>query len=459
MGVIELGLVTGEQEPPALAERHRLGSPREIRRVLVAAVALVCLLAVTASAPPRSHGPAQLWSIPMAGGNESYTMTADHVYVFTNAPGGRRLSAYELRTGTMLWSTTVMADASWLGAIKSGVLLLPAGTQSVEFDTDDGGQGFREFTRETIAIDAATGRELWRLPGEYSVATDRQVLLAEWDDSGAVARTLRVAGLRDGVTAWTQTGHGVHTWVAADTGDASRLITATADGLVEVRGFADGRLVTSGQLPWQKPPGTGERSTDISIEDHLLVVRNMIHDNIGDRAVVAAYDTGTLRERWHVDSTGFGGSYGCGPVMCLNDSAGISGYDPATGARRWHRPGLGYAILISHDRLIVDEGQDGTRHSVVDARTGATLAGLGDGMVVWDYEDVGEQTYVLRRTADPPGLTAVGEVDGRTGKVILRGTVDQVQDYGCQSAGELLACSTVDGRLTITDITPVTAGG
>ncbi|GAA2546177.1 hypothetical protein GCM10010435_14220 [Winogradskya consettensis] len=449
MAVIELGLVTGDDEEPRAPARRRV-RPGDIR-ILAAVVAVLCVVAVTGSEPPESHAPVTLWSVPLQGGSDSFASEGSNVYVLSSGEGygaQRSLTAYDLRNGTARWSVQGVDDATWIGSVTDGVLTLPAAGTTVEYENSDGSKGLREYTRDTIALDTATGQELWRLRGEFFSSGGGRVLLGEWNSEGSTVSSLRVVGLRDGVTAWRRTGSGAQSWVTTNGVLSDRLVTATAEGLVEVLDFADGHVVATQRLPWQPAADSSEQTTELSVEEHTLYLRTVD----GDRGRVVAYDTETLRELWRLDSRPFGGFYACGPVMCLNDDNGISGYDPVTGQLRWQRPGGGYAFPLYDDRLVVDEDQDGSRHSVIDGRTGATLTDLGTATLVWSYTDGSDQVYALTRTTQPPGATAVSALDKRTGTLAMRGLIPQVQDYGCQAAEKLLVCATNNAQLSVTDL-------
>ena len=116
MTVIELGLVTdGGDQPPAAPPRRTLRRT-ELRRVLVAVVAIVCALTVTGSARPDPHGPARLWSTPFHEGADSFMLAGDAAYVLAQS-GSTRLTAYDLRTGAVRWSNSSLGDAKWLGPV------------------------------------------------------------------------------------------------------------------------------------------------------------------------------------------------------------------------------------------------------------------------------------------------------------------------------------------------------
>ncbi|WP_067507830.1 PQQ-binding-like beta-propeller repeat protein [Actinoplanes sp. TFC3] len=442
MEVIELGVVTDPAEPPRRPNAWALSRRRDVRRGLLATVAVLSLLLVAGSAPPSSAGPHLLWSIPMAGADDSFTAADGQVYVLSGSQvEGRRLDAYGLRTGKKAASISDLKGATWIGAVQAGVVTLPAGDATAQLDTVDG-----NFIHETIAVDAKTGRELWHLPGELAASDSQHAVLSQWDQAGASIQTLRVAGLRDGTTAWEHTHTDVQGWLLAK--DTGRLYTATRNGLLKVLDIADGSTLVSKQLPVQKQPASAERYTVISGEHQQLFVRTIVDT----RATVAAYDPATLAERWHLSSETFDGFYGCGSVMCLSDAAGISGYDPATGQRRWQREGNGMATAIGNDRILVPYGADENQHTLVDSSTGATLADLGAAATVSDVENPGSRAYILSAMTDPPGRTALSEFDQRTGKVVPRGTIAQTKEYNCRASDNLLVCATADGRLTVTEV-------
>src|SRR5689334_18184580 len=123
MAVIELGLVTGDDEEPRAPARRRI-RPGDIR-ILAAVVAVLCVVAVTGSEPPESHAPVTLWSVPLQGGSDSFASEGSNVYVLSTAPGQERsLTAYDLRTGEDRWTTRDVDDATWIGSVTDGVRTL-----------------------------------------------------------------------------------------------------------------------------------------------------------------------------------------------------------------------------------------------------------------------------------------------------------------------------------------------
>ncbi|MEU4215256.1 PQQ-binding-like beta-propeller repeat protein [Actinoplanes sp. NPDC026623] len=448
MTVIELGLVTdGGEQPPAGPSRRGLRR-NELRRVLVAVVAIVCVLTVTGSARPDPHGPQRLWSTPFQQGADSFMVSGDAAYVLAQA-GTTRVTAYDLRTGAVRWSNSNIGSPNWLGQIQAGVLLLPGDYATARFTDLDGTEISREFTRDTVAVDTATGRRLWHRPGEMSVATDDRVLLTEWNDDGSRVTTLRVVRISDGVDIWSRPAGHLAVWVTdtLERSEPGRLVTATAKGEVEVLDLADGSVVAAATLPWGRRSAPDNQDTALTMQGHRLYVQRAEQE----RTSITAYDTETLRRMWHIESDTLGGAYDCGPVLCMRGPDGASGYDSDTGELRWRLPGSPDAFPLGGGKLLVDDDESGVRHHLVDVATGRRLADLGTGSPVWNYTTAASP-YLLANTREPAGLVSISQYDERSGELLLRGTMPPVIEYGCQSAGSLLACVTQDGLLAVTDV-------
>jgi outer membrane protein assembly factor BamB len=446
MAVIELGLVTSHgDEPPAEPVRQPLGRA-ELRRVLVALVAICCVLTVTGSARPNPHGLTQLWSIPYSPEVDGYRLVGDTLYILGQS-GERRLTARDIRTGAVRWSTTAVADASWMTTVEAGVLLMPTSISMISRQDPDGTGYSREVSRDTVAIDTATGRRLWQKPGEFTAALGDRVLLAEWNETGEQARLMRMVRLRDGGTIWSRDRGDLASWTTDTTPGArpDRLVTVTAQGRAEVLALADGSVVTTGTLPWPAAMRNNDHSA-VTVQGHRLY----LDQSIRDKATVTAYDTDTLRPLWTVKQTSSGGSFGCGPVVCILDGESTSGHDRATGARLWRLSGATGTYPLTNGQLLIDE-DNGARRALMDPATGRHLADLGTGMPVWD--SLGRATlYLVAPTTQPPGRTAVSSFDPATGEVILLGALPQTLDFGCQYEADLLVCPTQDKRLLVTDV-------
>ena len=448
MGVIELGVVTDADggdhasEPVRRPMRHS-----DVRRILLVVAAAFCLFGVTASALPVSHGPERLWSVPFRQGTDALTVSPDTVYVLS--PDEGKLTAYANRTGEVLWSNPGLRGVSWVGSVESGVMLLPADNTTVQLEHIDGGEVFRQITRQTVALDTVTGRQLWRQNGDLSLSIGGLVLLADWNEDGTSARTLRVVRLRDGSPVWSLPADGLETWAtgAPLSSGADRLLTITPQGLLTVYDVTDGRRVTSGRVTWHGQGRDDDSYTNLALEGRVLYLENVT----GGQGRVSAYDTETLRELWHVDNRSYGGFMGCGPVLCLGSLHGTSGHDPATGRLRWTRAGAVNAFPLSDSLLLVD-GQNSGNQALIDAETGREVRHLGATTLVWGDWRANDSVYLLSPTEQPPGLVAVSELDGRTGALRLIGTMEPMSDDSCQSTSSLLVCVTPDQQLAVMDV-------
>jgi outer membrane protein assembly factor BamB len=448
MTVIELGLVTGG-DPPPVTEQRRPRNRREIRRLLVAAVAALCLLTVTGSAPIRPGGLERLWSIPFHQDGDTFAVAGGAVFVLTTL-GQPALTAYDLRSGAQRWTNPGFADVSWLGSSAAGVMLLPAGSATVQHKNDDGSYAYREFNRDTVAVEMATGRQLWREPGDSTMLSGGRVLLADWNAAGSTVTRLRTVRIRDGATIWSRPATGLEAWTTGATpggSAADRLVTATSDGRIEVVDLADGRLVSSGRVPWARQSERDNRYTSMTLDDHRIYIDKAE----GGRSQFAVYDTETLRKLWAADVPESGGIYPCGPVLCLNLRDATAGYDRDTGEVRWRIAGATNGFPLPGGRLLVEDDDAGARHLLIDARTGRRLADLEATVPVWNYR-TGDTPYLLGHTRQPLDLTSVSRFDARSGEVLMRGAIPRVVDWGCANEGDLLACVTVDDHLAVTDV-------
>jgi outer membrane protein assembly factor BamB len=436
MTVIDLGRVGHEGDDPPAGFRPRMLRRHEWRRLLLVVVAVGCVLTVTGSARPDPRGLVQLWDVPFALDTDSYQLSGNDVYVLDRSGGGQ-LTAHDARTGAVRWSAPAGGATGLVGA-RAGAVLMRADSTVISEEKPDGSSSFREFSRETVAVDPATGRQLWRGPGETMTVLDDHALLLEWDGTGERARRTRLVRLRDGGTVWSRDGSNAVSWAIdpAPGVRADRLVTVTAEGRAEVIALADGSVVTIGTLP--RP---GESSFITMHAQQLYQDRT-----VNGRTTITAYDVDTLSRQWTVEQPS-GGSFGCGPVACFSDGEAIQGHDRATGARLWRLSGISNVYPLTGGRLLA-RAEQGAWHTVVAGTTGRRVTELGRGMPVWDPQ--GHLTYLIAGTRQPPGLTSVSSFDPATAKVVLRGTVASAQT--CRADQGLLTCVTEDNRLAVTDV-------
>jgi outer membrane protein assembly factor BamB len=438
MTVIELGNVTAG-DPAVPSPDTQTVDRRTLRRLRAALVAVVCLAVVTGSAPTAEpRGLRTLWSLDNITGN-NFPVIGDLVFLL--GEGSRQtLSAYGVRDGKVRWSRELPDRVEYLSTeVRSGLLLLP--TNLKEPAADDGSRAF--FT-ETVALDAATGAERWRIPGDIALTTAGDLLVSDHSPDGRSIARLRLVRLADGVTRWTRETPGTQLWtpLGPDPVHPDRLATVTSAGRARVLRWADGTDVASGAIDW---PGDswpdGQFTQLLGRNDSLYTIRMT-----RDEATVTAYAADTLARRWRISKASDGGASGCGPVLCIAGAAELVGYDWATGAVRWRLAGHDNANPIGQDLLVAD-GTAGTGHRLIDGRTGRVIADLAGALPTWD--DADGLIVTVGPTRNLPRGTAVTRVDPRTGEQFLLGMIEPVAEYGCSRYRKLLVCATLANRLTV----------
>jgi outer membrane protein assembly factor BamB len=441
MTVIELGDVTSGSDRPEPARARGGTDPRLTRRFGAALAALACMLIVGASAPPEPpRGLRTLWSIPFTYADR-LTVTSDTVFTgVLNAAG--ELAAYTLTTGVKRWAVRLPDPTAWpTFAYPAGVVLVPNHRVAREIHASDGSTFVTEFYRETIALDAHTGAELWRRPGEVYLTDDDSVLLSDRNANGTRVEALRLVRLRDGDIVWTRAGLHVEQVTAggADPLRPDLLLTVTPAGTVEILRLADGSRVTTGRVRW--PAASAEKGvyTDVLLDGGRIYVR------VGglQGSALTGYDAETFRQLWRIDNSDSIAVYPCGTVICDIGLTAFTAHDPATGATRWRSGRTRNVWAAGPGRLLAD----GSRRQLIDEATGRTVADFGEDFPVQDLD--GRVIYLVRNTVSPPNRTAVNRIDSGTGAVELRGAIDRVNDGGCQASGSHLVCSTLDDGLVV----------
>ena len=445
MAVIELGTLGAGGDLPASGRARRY--PRvPVRRVAAVLVTVLCLATVHASAVPRARGLTGTWSMAFAAGDAFEPSGGNVVVLRDGSP--QVLAAYALATGTPRWSFPVPYPVTALTPVDSaGVLLLPAQARSVGIRTAAGDVLWAHYSTLVVALDANTGRELWRAAGDVALTTADGVLLAEHEPDGLGARTLRLVGLRDGATRWSRDGRGAYRWatVGGGVGRPDTLVTATPEGDLRVYRFADGAVRTAARVPWRAGSLSDAAYSDIAGHGDLLYVFTASPEG----TTATAYAPGTLRRLWSVTAEAGAGPSACGAVLCLPTGNGLAARDWRTGAELWRVAGYDLGRPLAGHLLLVG-GEDAGR-AVVDDRTGRILADLGAGGVAWAPD--GGIVVTLVPTRSPPDRIAVGRLDPRTGEEFLLGTVDPVvNSFWCRVSGVRLACTTPRSRLIVTDV-------
>ena len=411
MTLIDLGDLAEAAARPAGAP---VDVPR-LRRLALAVLAAAGLLATTASAPAPPPLVRPVWS---AAFRPSDTMAVDGRTAYlnrTSPAGATAVTAYDLATGKPRWSTPAGTGIAGYGVFSAGdVLLVP----------DRSGHG-------TVALDAATGEQLWRAEGEAWPSVARgDALVTETDQSGAVTG-LRLVGLRDGHQVW---GHAIAPaaqWaLLTEDGRPTAIVTMSAIGDATVYGYADGTPQHRGRVPWNGVYS----ATLFAVGPYSVVVRTS-----SAQTVATVYGAG-LRRLWRSEEL-IGYVTVCGPLICTAGVRGVSGREPATGREVWRRDDLNFVWDLGGERLLLSAAADLASATTVlaDAATGRTIGRPFGGQRAFAAGPAGS-LLLLRGTSTAPGRTVVNRLDLADGRQTLLGTVDRMAEQDCQGTPGYLLC-------------------
>jgi len=422
MTLIDLGDVAGAAAEPAATP---VDLPR-LRRLALAVLAVAGLLASAASAPPAPALVRPLWAAAFRPGD---TMALDGrtVYLNRTGPAGPpAVTAYDLHTGRLRWSTPI-------GAAVAGNGVRPVGDVLLVTRGEAGG---------TIALDAATGEQLWLSDGDASPSVTRgAALLAETDQFG-VTTALRLVGLRDGREVW---GHAIapaEQWATlAENGRPTAIVAVTRTGDATVYGFADGTVRHRARIPWNGVYNT----TLFAAGPYLVVVRTA-----SAQTAATVYRGADLHALWRSDEL-IGYVTGCGPLICTAGVRGVAGREPATGREVWRRTDVNFVWDLGDGRLLLSAAANlaSATTVLVDAATGRTIGSPFSGPQAFSV-DAGS-LLLLRGTRTPPDRTTVSRLDLATGRQTQLGAVQRFAEQDCRATPGYLLCPRGD-TLTVTAV-------
>ncbi|KHD77107.1 hypothetical protein MB27_13475 [Actinoplanes utahensis] len=450
MTVIDLGDVSGPQPERAgsggpLAGEFRRGT---VRRLALAAMAVVCAVALGASArpvPPLVH---ELWSGPITE-QDRIAFDGDTLFLHRYNGWENVLSALDAATGTVRWTRPLGKQVFELDSAASvGVILLPGDERTVRATNTDGSTTLVTFASSVIAIDPATGRDLWRRSGGYEYTARRDgILLTDRGDDGMLTRG-RLVHPRTGAVIWERPLPRADSYATEFRhGAPFRLVAVTPAGDVTVLNYADGAPVVTGRIPWLSGAAAGDGGSSLSTAPGLLLV-NRTEKGSGS---VTAYRIDTLDRLWHRDGDQHLSSHECGPVVCLVNIDSFQALDPLTGALRW--AGSGYPSTFGTsdgDVLMTSAAGDDTETMVRDAATGRQRGSAIRGWPAFSTVDAGHVLF-LHNSPPNPAPAAVRRLDLATGGVTLLGDLPLVGSGRCTSAGRYLACYSA-GRLVVSTV-------
>ena len=447
VSVIELG------EPDA---EDRIGGfhlPAHLRRrLLVALVTLLCVLALAASVAGRPGLTKPLWtgSVSLNG----FTVGPHGVYLWRQ--DGKAVFALDPSTGRPLWSRDISELPESISDLGNGVVVV--GTQQLS----SVGANRPGFTVSLVR--EQTGDRIVATTGDYYLTSaDGRLLLVfsqrrDHPDACGTTETycadITALDARAGTVAWKLSLAPDANFIESLVGSrAEALADVAADGTVRLRDLSTGAVAGSMRLPRDVSAVGGQ----VGLGGDALLTAQRGPDGI----TVTAYRRPALTRTWSVvvpDDTptndrGDGQAYvgECGPDVCLTvHGGGFWVINPSTGSATnrislepVQRLGAGVFLAVSMATGSVFDGTPGKVTGFVVDPSGRNLATLdGPGLVQW--ADSGDRALVTR---EGPDRTEFRLVDAR-GIVRSLGSVPGIR-LACEAHADIMACSDRAGGLRV----------
>jgi outer membrane protein assembly factor BamB len=377
-----------------------MGSGRSGAPALLACVGL--LLWATACKQPAGDPPAGrlpevggvqvTWRVPLTEGAALHGPTTDGERFY--ADGNRHLEAYDVATGARIWSERPEFRTAPANYVVRNGRVLGAGSQA-------------------IALDAKTGRELWRFAPDTTaslgeIAADERALYI-----GTMSHRVYALGHADGTLLWTRDIGPAweHRGIIRGISVSGDTVYAGVDQHVTPNGersigwiFALDR--STGEVLWKYQEGTGEDERYIGsaprVAGRLLLAVDYPQNTF------IAVDRFTGREVWRV--RGDDGYFGAEePPLVAGDTAyaasndrHVYAMDVQTGRVLWktRTPASNSGLAVCGTRLLVNY----LGLAVLDRRTGQLLGTMLNDYVTYDYPTTGfavagEHAFVTGRKA------------------------------------------------------------
>ncbi|BCJ42644.1 hypothetical protein GCM10010168_06140 [Actinoplanes ianthinogenes] len=433
MTMIDLGDVSGPGAPEAPVAPLRFRW-RAVSRAAVAVLAVLCAVGLTGSArpgPPRVH---ELWSMPLRdGGYPNYV--DDQAVLFQVDPGGASLTAYDLGTGRVRWTTPTGPEATWVIPGEAAHRLYVAGhSRSLEK-----GDYSVPYATDTLALDSRTGAVRWRHAGQMMTGDATTALLADRDDQARIT-ALHLVRAADGAPVWDRVVDPAQALIIPEDLDApDRVVTVSAAGALTTFRYTDGTPLAGRRIA----PLTDPEWSAVLLDGRLVLMR------FGAAPAVTAYRTDTLDVLWNLPglSPDLNPSP-CGPVLCVGTGMVMHALDPETGKSVWEIPQLGASPI--NDHLLLTSAPGANSSMLVEATTGRPRTGKIDGTVLGLPRDDGT-LLVLRPYGYPVMRTAIVELDPETGRTRALGSTPYIGG-NCQPVGRYLVCVDSVDQLRVTAV-------
>lgn len=309
-----------------------------------------------------SSGLTPLWKQPGGGGYASFVAADGRAFTIEQRADQEVVAAYDVRSGRELWTH------SWSGVFREGM----GGDGPRATPTwHDGRLYALGGTGELRALDAATGRRLWRT----NILEDAGASNLQW---GMAASPLIVddnvivlpGGGGNSVVAYNRTT-GRRAWSALDDTQAySSPMLVTLAGVRQVLVFSGSRLMgitpDAGAVLWEYPWKTQygvNASQPLLLDSRRVMISTgygsgaaaieLTPDGSGGLAVRELWRTNRMKNQFTSSVLHDGYVYGL-------DEAILACIDASTGALKWKggRYGYGQVMLADGHLIVLTEGGD-----------------------------------------------------------------------------------------------------
>jgi hypothetical protein len=361
-----------------------------------------------------------LWATSLPFPRASLAALTDDLVLFTSPMWPGQTAALDQRTGAARWTV-------------DGLIVSEFGDTVVVGRGSSMSDGFDE---EVVAVDAATGRELWRSETGVTRADAGLVVYgAEYRFTGRIRLDADSGELLDFRTGRWRSLRGV----PASPAGRGPVNTAMPDGGVAILRYQGAMSVGDLTVIYPYPPDPG----------------GPVPTGPDDGARVAAYGPDSPDPLWTADARGGTSVIACGPWLCLTEAGTTRVLDPTTGAERgrvgWPPVASGSAErFLGYDYV----GMVATAEiAVFDARSGRRLASYaGWALVSTRYA---EWVPMLRRGSGLSWHLATLSLD--TGIAYPLATIDAAGERACQSTATHVGCTIRSGEVMLWHHNPARA--
>jgi hypothetical protein len=447
--VIDLGVLSVEGPPGGSPRR----SMRLRRRLLAAALGMVCLLALAASARGRPVLGDPLWT--GSASLNGFTLGTRNLYVAR--PDGTAVTALDLLTGRPRWSRGMMELPGAANDLGDGVAVVTTRPRSAN------GPGQPELT--IVLVREATGEQIAQTAGNYyGSSADGRLLLVFSERSANPDSCAALATDCTDVAAW-DIGTGTVAWrlnLAPNTGALPSYVDGRVEALAEFDRDGSVRLhdVSTGAVTatMSLSPDVLRSGGQVGLVGDVLLTAQRGPDGI----TLTAYRRPSLRRSWSVvvadftpmDNQGRGRLIvsDCGPDACLTIAgASTRVIDLSTGSVS---PPIGFEVVLRLGGGVFLAGLLSPAFGVggsgpalkglVVAPDGRTLADLAVVVGLVDWSDSGDRGLV---TQEGPNRTGFLLIDGQ-GNVRSLGSVPGTR-LTCHAQADIVACADPGGALRV----------